>query len=64
VLSGVVLGAALWLAARFAAVQFGQLSLLRDETTLLLLIAVGAIVYAASIMLLFGKGWLKSLVRG
>ncbi|MEA2916125.1 MAG: hypothetical protein QOJ15_8206, partial [Bradyrhizobium sp.] len=31
---------------------------------LLLLVVVGAIVYAASIVLLFGTGWLKSLVRG
>jgi putative peptidoglycan lipid II flippase len=35
----------------------------RDEATLLLLIAVGAVVYAASILLLFGTGWLRSLVR-
>src|SRR3954454_1364786 len=61
--SGVVLGAALWLGARWAAVQFAQLSALRDETTLLLLIAVGAVVYAGSILLLFGRGWLRSLVR-
>src|SRR3954465_1088238 len=64
VVSGVVLGAALWLAARWAAVQFAQLSALRDETTLLLLIVVGAIVYAGCIVLMFGMGWLKSLVRG
>jgi putative peptidoglycan lipid II flippase len=64
VLSGVVLGAALWLTARWAAVQFAQLSALRDETTLLLLIVVGAIVYAGCIVLMFGIGWLKSLVRG
>jgi putative peptidoglycan lipid II flippase len=30
----------------------------------LLLIVVGVIVYGASILLLFGKGWLRSLVRG
>ena len=35
----------------------------RDETALLVLIAVGAIVYGGSILLLFGKGWLRSLVR-
>jgi putative peptidoglycan lipid II flippase len=29
----------------------------------LLLIAVGAIVYAGSILFLFGRGWLRSLVR-
>src|ERR1700710_2169588 len=63
VIAGVVLGIALWLAARFGAAQFAQLSTLRDETALLLLIVVGAIVYAGSILLLFGRGWLRSLVR-
>jgi putative peptidoglycan lipid II flippase len=63
VVSGILLGTALWLAARFATAQFAQLSAFRDEAALLLLIAVGAIVYAGSILLLFGRGWLRSLVR-
>jgi putative peptidoglycan lipid II flippase len=63
VVSGVVLGAALWLAARFAAAQFAHLTALRDESALLLLIVVGTLVYAGSILLLFGRGWLRSLVR-
>jgi putative peptidoglycan lipid II flippase len=63
VVAGVVLGIALWLAARFATAQFAQLSAFRDEAALLLLIVVGAIVYAGSILLLFGSGWLRSLVR-
>jgi putative peptidoglycan lipid II flippase len=62
-LSGATLAAALWLTARFAASYFSQLSALRDEATLLLLIVVGAIVYAGSILLLFGWGWVRSLVR-
>jgi len=36
---------------------------LRDEAALLLLIVAGTIVYAGSILLLFGRGWLRSLVR-
>src|SRR6201991_4507282 len=63
VAAGVVLGATLWLAARFATGAFAALSAFRDEAALLLLIVVGAIVYAGSILLLFGKGWLRSLVR-
>jgi putative peptidoglycan lipid II flippase len=63
-ISGALLGAALWLAARFAALHLAQLSALRDEATLLVLIVVGAIVYAGSILLLFGRVWLGSLVRG
>src|ERR1700676_3766139 len=60
---GVVLGAVLWLAGRFAASHLAPLSALHDETTLLLLIVVGGIVYVGSILLLFGAGWLRSLVR-
>jgi putative peptidoglycan lipid II flippase len=41
-----------------------QLSTLRDEAALLLLMVVGAVVYAGLILLLFGRGWLRSLVRG
>src|SRR5882762_319276 len=63
VVSGGVLGAALWFAARFAATHFAQLSVLQDEAALLSLIVVGTFVYAGSILLLFGWGWLRSLVR-
>ena len=62
-LAGVILGAALWFAARFAAVQFAQMSAFRDETALAFLMAIGAIVYAGSILPLFGRRWLISLVR-
>jgi putative peptidoglycan lipid II flippase len=61
---GVVLAAALWFAARLAASYFSTLTRFRDETTLLLLIGVGVVVYAALVLLLFGPRWLKSLVRG
>jgi putative peptidoglycan lipid II flippase len=62
-LSGVVLAVALWLAARFAATHFEAIRF-RDETTLLLLIGVGAVVYTACVLLLFGPRWLKGLVKG
>jgi len=62
-LSGVVLGAVLWLAARFAAVQFADLSGFRDEAALLLLVAVGTVVYGGAVLLLFGPRWLRALVR-
>ena len=61
--SGIVLAAALWSAAKFAGAYLPPLLAFRDEATLLLLIVVGAVVYAASILLLFGTGWLRSLVR-
>jgi putative peptidoglycan lipid II flippase len=61
--TGVVLAAALWLAARFAASYFAHLGLLRDEAALGVLIVVGAAVYSGAVLLLFGTGWLKSLMR-
>jgi putative peptidoglycan lipid II flippase len=63
VVCGAVLGAALWFAAKFASVYLASMSAFRDETALLLLTVVGAFVYAFSIWLLFGGGWLRSLVR-
>jgi putative peptidoglycan lipid II flippase len=62
-ISGAVLAAALWLAARFAAVQFSAMSGLRDEAALLLLVAIGAVVYGGLIIALFGVRWLRSLIR-
>jgi putative peptidoglycan lipid II flippase len=61
-ISGVVLAAGLWLGAKFAAAQFGAMAGLRDEAALLLLVAVGAVVYGGSILALFGPRWLRSLV--
>jgi putative peptidoglycan lipid II flippase len=61
---GAVLAAALWLTARFAVAQFAHLGALRDEAALGLLIVVAGVVYAALILLLFGRGWIASLLRG
>lgn len=61
--AGLALGSGLWLTARFAAVYFAQLTAFRDEITLVLLIAVGLFIYCFSILVLFGRGWLFSLVR-
>ena len=63
VASGAVLAAALWASAKFASAYLVALPAFRDETTLLILIVVGATVYAGSILLLFGTTWLRSLVR-
>jgi putative peptidoglycan lipid II flippase len=40
------------------------LSTLHDEAAFLLLIVVGALVYAGAILVLFGRRWVMSLVRG
>src|SRR5256714_2610471 len=62
-LPGVILGAVLWFAAHFAAVQFAQINTFRDEAALLILVVVGAVVYAGTVLPLFGRPWLRSLVR-
>ena len=61
--TGVLLAAALWLTARFAAAHLSGLTAFRDEIVLLILVVVGAVIYAGSILLLFGPRWLKTLVR-
>jgi putative peptidoglycan lipid II flippase len=61
--SAVLLAAALWLTARLSISYVSGWSAWRDETTFLALIVVGAVVYATSILLLFGRDWLKSLVE-
>jgi putative peptidoglycan lipid II flippase len=64
VAAGVVLGAALWLAAHVFASYMSGLSTLHDEAAFLLLILVGSVVYAGAILLLFGRRWVMSLVKG
>jgi len=59
---GLVLAAVLWLSAKYAAAHFGGIRF-HDEITLLMLIGIGAVVYAGSILGLFGPRWLRSLVR-
>jgi putative peptidoglycan lipid II flippase len=63
-LTGVMLAAALWFAAQFAASHLAGLGAHRDEAALVILIVVGASVYAAAILALFGLRWLRGLVRG
>ena len=62
-ITGVVLAAVLWLIARFAAAHLAGVRF-HDEIILLLLIGVGVVVYAGSILGLFGWRWLKGLVKG
>ncbi len=64
VATGAVLGAALWLTARLSAWYISGAGTLHDEAAFLLLIAVGGVVYAGAILLLFGRRWLVSLVKG
>jgi putative peptidoglycan lipid II flippase len=61
--AGLVLAAALWGVAHWAASAFAAMTSMRDEVALGLLIVAGAIVYGGTILLLFGPRWLRSLVR-
>lgn len=63
VVAGAILGAALWLTARFAGSALAQMSTLRDEALLGLLVVVGIVVYAASVLAMFGRRWLLALLR-
>lgn len=63
VMAGVATGIALWCTARSASPYFTQLGRFHDEASFGLLIVVGAIVYGAAILLMFGRAWLRSLVR-
>jgi putative peptidoglycan lipid II flippase len=62
-ISGAVLAGALWLAARYSEPHVATLRF-HNEITLLLLIGVTVVVYAALILGLFGPRWLRSLVKG
>src|ERR1700751_2204320 len=53
-LTGILLAAVLWLTAKFAAAHLSGLSAFRDEIVLLILVVVGTVIYAGSILLLFG----------
>ncbi|MDB5624920.1 MAG: integral rane protein MviN [Tardiphaga sp.] len=63
VIVGVTMAAALWGTGRLCAAQFATMTWLRDEATLGVLIIVGAMVYGALVLTLFGPGWLRRLVR-
>jgi putative peptidoglycan lipid II flippase len=60
---GLILAAALWGAARWAATAFAGMTAMRDEAALGILIATGVVVYGGAILLLFGMRWLRTLVR-
>lgn len=63
VLAGVALAAGLLVALRIFTPILASLPTLRDETMLVILMGVGAVTYAAAILLLFGRRWLAGLLR-
>jgi putative peptidoglycan lipid II flippase len=62
--AGVLLAAALWATSRFAApALLADIRTGREELTLVLLVVAGAVTYAVTVLVLFGRRWLTSLVR-
>jgi putative peptidoglycan lipid II flippase len=57
---GLALAAALWLCRTPVAHLFADLGHWRDLAALAVLAVIGAAVYAGTIMLLFGSGWLRA----
>jgi putative peptidoglycan lipid II flippase len=63
-ISGLLLATALWATARFGApALLSDIRTGREELTLVLLIAVGAVTYVVTVLALFGRRWLLALVR-
>ncbi|HZP76321.1 MAG TPA: murein biosynthesis integral membrane protein MurJ [Pseudolabrys sp.] len=62
-IAGLVLAIGLWLCIAPVSQQFAHWPRLRDETTLGVLAAIGAGIYGAMIVALFGREWLATLYR-
>ncbi len=62
-LAAVVLAVALWLALYPAGLVVAGMPVLREESRLGILIVVGALVYGAVILLLFGRSWFGAFAR-
>jgi hypothetical protein len=58
-----VLAAALVAGAYGLERALSGMSVFREETMLALLVAIGALVYGAAVLLLLGRPWLMSLLR-
>jgi putative peptidoglycan lipid II flippase len=61
--AGAVLGIALYCGELAITYALAGMSLFRDETALALLIVLGGVIYAAVVLLLLGRNWLRDLVK-
>ena len=62
-LAGAVLAVALYFGSLWLAQAFAGLAYFREETTLAVLLFIGTIVYALTVLLLLGRGWLATLLK-
>jgi putative peptidoglycan lipid II flippase len=62
-LAGAVLAVVLYFGSIVLGKAFAGLAHFREETTLAVLLLIGAIVYAATVLLLLGRDWLTTLFK-
>lgn len=62
-LAGAVLAVVLYFGSIFLGKAFAGMTHFREETTLAVLLLIGTIVYAATVLLLLGRGWLATLFK-
>jgi putative peptidoglycan lipid II flippase len=62
-LAGAVLAVVLYFGSIVLAKAFAGLAHFREEITLAVLLLIGIIVYAATVLLLLGRGWLATLFK-
>jgi putative peptidoglycan lipid II flippase len=62
-LAGAALAAVLYFGSLWLGQAFAGLSYFREETTLAVLLLIGTVVYALTVLLLLGRGWLGSLLK-
>jgi putative peptidoglycan lipid II flippase len=62
-LAGAVLAVALYFGSIWLGQAFAGLSYFREETTLAVLLLIGTIIYALTVLLLLGRGWLATLLK-
>jgi putative peptidoglycan lipid II flippase len=59
-IAGIVLGGALWLARNPVIKIASHWPSLKEEIALIIFIGVGALIYAAAIVLMFGRSWFRA----
>ncbi len=63
IFAGVLLGAALFAASYGLERALSGMPAFREETTLALLFVLGSFIYGLAVLILLGRGWLRSLLR-
>jgi putative peptidoglycan lipid II flippase len=63
IIAGVVLGGALFAGSYGLERALSGMPAFREETTLALLLVLGSFIYGLAVLILLGRGWLRSLLR-